>query len=100
MCTCCSWWLLWQSGRYGVAVPPSDMQHSMLTLQQDIGLALAYYAVVVAVSAWIIVLSVKAIKVVHAFGTAKAFGLLVLSVVAGYAVILPFDLSVLLDAGT
>ncbi len=86
-------------GAIWVAVPPSDLQHSVLTLQQDIGLALAYYAVVVAVSAWIIVLSVKAIKVVHAFGTAKAFGLLVLSVVAAYAVILPFDLSVLLDAG-
>lgn len=39
-------------GAIWAAVPPLDMHHLMLAFEQGIELALAYYAIVVAVSAW------------------------------------------------
>lgn len=48
--------------------------------------------VVLAFGIWIIVVSVKAIKVINGFGTAKAFGLLILSIIVSLIVTIPLGL--------
>lgn len=49
-------------------------------------------AVLFAFFVWSVVLSVKAVKTVNGFGTAKAFGLFVLANVAYNAAFLPFSM--------
>ena len=60
-----------------------------------IGPMLSYVVILVilgvAFLVWIIVISVKAIKVVNEFGTAKAFGLLILAMIISSVVSIPFN---------
>ena len=77
-----------------VASVESDTQYDVSALQYDVPYAYAYYSIVVAISAWILVVTVKATKVVHSFGTAKAFVVIVLSIGAAHAVTVLFETGV------
>ena len=60
-----------------------------------IGPMLSYVVILVVLGiaflVWIIVISVKAIKIVNGFGTAKAFGLLVLAMIITSVISIPFS---------
>lgn len=77
-----------------VASVESGTQYDVSALQYDVPYAYAYYSIVVAISAWVLVVTVKATKVVHSFGTAKAFGVIVLSIGAAHAVTVLFETGV------
>ena len=77
-----------------VAYMESDTQYDISALQDDVPYAYAYYSIVVVISAWILVVTVKATKVVHSFGTAKAFGVIVLSIGTSYVATALFEAGV------
>lgn len=52
----------------------------------------AYYAIMIAVLVWAVIIGIKAIKVLNGFGTAKAFGILILSVLIQLIWIIPIRL--------
>lgn len=77
-----------------VASAESGTQYDVSALQYDVPYAYAYYSIVVAISVWILVVTVKAIKVVHSFGTAKALGVIMLFIGAAHAVTVIFEIGV------
>ena len=82
-----------------VASVESGMQYDVSALQYDVPYAYVYYSIVVAISVWILVVTVKATKVVHSFGTAKAFGVIVLSIGVSYTASAIFEAGVSLVRG-
>ena len=52
----------------------------------------AYHAIMIAVLIWAVIIGIKAIKVLNGFGTAKAFGILILSALIHLIWIIPFRL--------
>ena len=65
---------------------------SLNAFQDIIALWMALFAVMVAFGVWELVLLVKAVKTVNGFGTAKAFGIIVLGAVVSIVTFIPFGI--------
>ena len=72
--------------------PELDEQQALTAVGPMLGYGGLLVAVAIAFVVWIVIVSVKAIKVVDGFGTAKAFGLLILSMIAVVLVTLPLGM--------
>ena len=81
------------------SIDPSSIMESDIDEKQVLSLmgpVLAYVALFVitaiAFVVWIFVVSVKAVKIVNGFGTAKAFGLIILVMIISSVITAPFGM--------
>ncbi len=75
-----------------ILLAPGISENEALSLLDDfIGLAVLVAVLGIGFAIWIFILTIKAIKIVHGFGTGKAFGLVVLVAIIVSLISIPFS---------